>query len=113
PGAAGVCGAPEDRVHEARGAASPGQPDAAVDRRVGGHAVQEEQLVEPEPQRRAHRRVELLERPAYEPAEVMVETTLPGEGPVDEPGRERVVGRGERRARETIGEEHVGEGLAG
>ena len=111
PGTAARRRAPQDRVHEPGGAAPCGarQADARVDGGVRGHAIEEEQLVEPEAQRGAHRRVEACERHAHEAGQVVVEPALPGERAVDELRRERAVGAGEAGAGEPVGEEHVGE----
>src|SRR5436309_2147351 len=63
-----VGGAAEDGIHEPGGsaAACPGETHARVDGGVRRDAVEEEELVEAQPERRADRRVQPLERRPHE-----------------------------------------------
>ena len=105
--------ATEHRIDQSRSAPAGAlrETDARVDRGVCGHALEEHELVESEPQRRPHGGLEPRERRAEERAEMMIEAALPGERSVDEPGREPAVGRAEWRRCEAVREEFVREGL--
>src|SRR5262245_59629279 len=65
----------QDGVDEARGTspASPRETDARIHGRIGRHAVEEQELVEPEPQRRPRAGIELREWTVYELAQVVIE----------------------------------------
>ena len=108
----GACGgrSPEHRVHQARGARSPPpcQTHAGVDRGVGGHPVEEEELEEAQAKRHQHRRVERLPSRVQQLLQVMVEPPLPGEGAVDQAGDEGSVLLAERAGRQAVREQDVG-----
>ena len=68
-----------------------GQVDALGHRRAVGNAVEIEDLVEAEPRRRHHRRVEPLHRPLGQPGKQVVERGLALDGPVRQTGGQRAV----------------------
>ena len=87
-------GAPQDRVDELVPAAAPalGELDALADGGVRGDAVEEDELVEPEPQRRERLGIELVRR-ARELLDVMVERELALHRAVGELHRQRPLAR--------------------
>jgi len=107
--------ASQHRVHQPDGRAprAPDEADARVDRRICGDTLEEEELVEAEPERRVHRRLEARERRADEAGEVMVEPALPRERAVDEARGERRIGGAQARGPQALRKEDVGERVGG
>jgi hypothetical protein len=65
---------------------------------VGGHAVEEEQLIGGDPQHRQERRLDLLERPPAGCHQHMIEPFHPAQGAEDDLAQERMVALVERAA---------------
>src|SRR5262249_57326243 len=103
-------GAAQTRVQEpgdAPGAGRARAPHRLVDRRDGGNAVVEQDLVGAEPQRRGGDALHAVERPIEETAEEIVDPAAPAQRSIDELGRERAVDRAEAAARELAVQQHL------
>src|SRR5262249_15738689 len=77
----------------------------------GEQRVEEEEVGGAEWEGRGEGGLECRQGGTEQRPEMVIETPLPDEGSIDEPGGEPTVGRAERRAGKTVGEEGVREGL--